>query len=71
MIHLPAKTKARLTALITQRNQAQVLLDGYNRTIEEVITTARELLDVPDQWTIADIEQGFMAPPSPPTSSPE
>jgi hypothetical protein len=67
VIQLPPKTKARLTNLIQQRNQAQIVVTGLNSTIEEVVAATRELMDIPDTWTLDDIEKGFIAPAAPPS----
>jgi hypothetical protein len=64
---LPPKTKARLANLIQQRNQAQIVVSGLNTTIEEVVATTRELMDIPDTWTLEDIEKGFIDPAPPPS----
>lgn len=66
-IQLPPKTKARLLALISQRNQAQAVLDTTGRAIDAVVDTARELMNIPDDWTMDDIDQGFLPPHTPPT----
>ena len=63
---LPPKTKARLANLIQQRNQAQIVVGGLNSTIEEVVGATRELMDIPETWTLDDIEKGFIAPAPPP-----
>jgi hypothetical protein len=67
VILLHPKTKARLTNLIQQRNQAQIVATGFQTTIDEVLATARELMDIPETWTLEDIEKGFIAPAAPPS----
>ncbi len=67
VIQLPPKTKARLTSLIQQRNQAQIVATGYQATVDEVVAATRELMDIPETWTLDDIEKGFIAPAPPPS----
>jgi len=51
-IPVPPASLARLEQLITQRN----VLDGQ---IDAIITTLREVLHVPDNYSIGDIRRGF------------
>ncbi len=60
---LPPKTKARLVSIIQQRDKAQAVVAGLNTAIEEVVATARELMDIPDDWTLTDVDRGFVPPP--------
>lgn len=59
---LPPKTKALLTGLVAQRNELQTALNGIDASINNVLATARELMDVPTDWTIGEIELGFVPP---------
>lgn len=54
-IQLPPQTQERLQQLILQRDSAAA-------HIQQILQTAKELLDVPDDWTIANINVGFMPP---------
>lgn len=67
-ITLPPKTKARLAQLIAQREKLQAALTGTVQTIEEVVATAKEIMNVPDDWQIEDLEVGFVAFDPPPTA---
>lgn len=54
-IKLPQPTLTRLTELIRQRDMVTALIDN-------TIATAREVLEVPDDWTISDVRVGFVGP---------
>lgn len=56
-IQLPDKTRERLENLIRSQQEAQRLIDA-------IVATARESLDVPDDWMIGDVRAGFVAPES-------
>jgi len=60
---LPPKTKETLIGLVSRRNELQAALDATNGAINAAMSIARELLDVPDDWVIGEIEKGFMPPP--------
>ena len=55
VIPLPPKTRERLAELIRQRDVVTALIDT-------TIATAREALEVPDNWQIADVQTGFVPP---------
>jgi len=57
IIALPERTRERLAELIRQRDITGALIDT-------TIMTAREAMDVPDDWTINDVRVGFVAPQS-------
>ena len=54
-IQLPEKTRERLENLIRSQQEAQRLIDA-------IVATAREAMDVPDDWTIGDVRAGFVGP---------
>ena len=54
-IQLPDKTRERLENLIRSQQEAQ-------RLIDVIVATAREALEVPDDWTISDVRAGFVGP---------
>jgi hypothetical protein len=54
-IQLHDKTRERLENLIRSQQEAQ-------RLIDVIVATARESLDVPDDWTIGDVRVGFVGP---------
>ena len=54
-IHLPQPTLTRLTEYIRQRDMLTALIDT-------TLATAREAMDIPDDWQISDVRAGFVAP---------
>lgn len=54
-IAIPDKSRAVLEQLIEQRDRIGI-------QIEAVIMGVRTALDVPDDWQIASLAQGFVAP---------
>ena len=52
---LPPATAARLERLLTERQSLQAIIDA-------TVITAREAMDVPPDWTLADLRTGFTAP---------
>jgi hypothetical protein len=54
-IALPEKTQERLENLVRTQQETQ-------RLIDTIVATAREALNVPDDWTISDVRVGFVAP---------
>ena len=63
---LPPKTKETLIGLVSRRNELQAALDATNGAINAAMGIARELMDVPDDWVIGEIDKGFMPPPPAP-----
>ena len=55
-ITLPPATVARLEALITQQQ-------AIGAVIEATIATLREALDVPAEYQLRNVHEGFTAPP--------
>jgi hypothetical protein len=54
-VQLPPRTLERLSELLRQRDVTTALIDT-------TITTAREALEVPDDWDIRDVRVGFVSP---------
>jgi len=54
-IALPAATAARLEALIAQGQ-------ALNAVIEATVATAREVLEVPEDYQLRNVREGFVAP---------
>lgn len=54
-IPLPKPTLERLTEYIRQRDMMTALIDT-------TLATAREVLEVPDDWQISDVRVGFVGP---------
>lgn len=69
-ISLPAKTKAILEKKLANRASLQALLQAENQSIDELIEVARDVLNVPEGWTIQSTDQGFMAPAIQPADAP-
>ncbi len=56
IIPLPPKTAATLRDLVTSQRTLQAQIDA-------IVNTARDLLNVPDDYMITDIGAGFVPPP--------
>ena len=54
-IQIPPKTQERMARLITAAQSIQSELDAIQMTL-------REALDVPDDYTLRDIREGFVPP---------
>lgn len=54
-IALPEKTQERLENLVRAQQETQ-------RLIDVIVATAREAMDVPDDWQISDVRVGFVGP---------
>lgn len=63
---IPPKTKARLTTLIAQRDQLQTALNGVQVSIEGIVDAMRETMNIPEDWTLDNLDRGFVAPPETP-----
>ena len=57
VIALPAATADRLEGLLVQR-------EALNAVIEATIATLREALDVPAEYQLRNVHEGFVAPPA-------
>lgn len=55
-IALPERTRARLEALLKQREQ-------INSVIDATVLAVREALEVPDGYVLRSLDEGFVAPP--------
>jgi hypothetical protein len=71
VILIPPKTKAKLTALIAQRDQLQVALNGVTSNLENIVDAMRETMNVPETWRLDNLDAGFVAPPEEPADAPE
>ena len=58
VIPLPPKTQATLQNLINGQRTLQAQIDA-------IVNTARDLLSVPDDYTIDNIDVGFVPPAQP------
>jgi hypothetical protein len=61
-IALPTKTRAIIERALTEQQTMQALLQQQQQRINDLVETARELLDVPADWRIESTAVGF-APP--------
>ena len=62
VIALPARTRAILEAKLKEQAALQAMLQQQGQAINELIEAAREMLDVPDGWTLENTGVGFAAP---------
>lgn len=53
---LPARTVTRVQEWLRQKQELQAMIDA-------TLLASREALNVPDEWLIRDITEGFVAPP--------
>ena len=61
-IALPARTRAILEGKLREQATLQALLAQQGQAINELIEAAREMLDVPGGWELANTGVGFVAP---------
>ena len=61
-IALPARTRAILEGKLREQATLQALLAQQGQAINELIEAAREMLDVPAGWELANTGVGFVAP---------
>lgn len=54
-IAIPPKTRERLALLIKER-------DALNARIDDMVTAAQEMLQVPDGCQIRSLDEGFIVP---------
>ena len=67
-IALPARTRAILEAKLKEQAALQAMLQQQSQAINELIEAAREMLDVPADWTMENTGVGFVAPPAQPAA---
>ncbi|MCB9172802.1 MAG: hypothetical protein H6637_07795 [Ardenticatenales bacterium] len=60
-IALPARTRAILEAKLKEQAALQAMLQQQSQAINELIEAAREMLDVPDGWTLENTGVGLAA----------
>ena len=68
VIALPARTRAILEAKLKEQAALQAMLQQQSQAINELIEAAREMLDVPADWTMENTGVGFVAPPAQPAA---
>ncbi len=68
VIALPARTRAILEAKLKEQAALQAMLQQQGQAINELIEAAREMLDVPADWTLENTGVGFVAPAAQPAA---
>lgn len=61
-IGLPRRTREILEGKLREQATLQALLQQQGQAINELIEAAREMLDVPAGWELANTGVGFVAP---------
>ena len=61
-IQLPRRTREILEGKLREQATLQALLAQQSGAINELIEAAREMLDVPAGWELANTGVGFVAP---------
>ena len=61
-IALPLKTRETVRTLVAERATLQALLEQNDRSINNMLEAAREMLGVPEGWEITNTAVGFVAP---------
>ena len=61
-IGLPRRTREILEGKLREQATLQALLAQQGQAINELIEAAREMLDVPAGWELANTGVGFVAP---------
>ena len=61
-IQLPRRTREILEAKLREQATLQALLQQQGQAINELVEAAREMLDVPAGWELANTAIGFVAP---------
>ncbi len=61
-IGLPRRTREILESKLREQATLQALLQQQGQAINELIEAAREMLDVPAGWELANTGVGFVAP---------
>ncbi len=67
-IQLPRRTREILEAKLREQATLQALLAQQGQAINELIEAAREMLDVPAGWQLANTGVGFVAPAAQPAA---
>ncbi len=62
VIPLPVRTRAILEKKLANKSALMALAKAEEQSINDMIEAAREMLGVPDSWTIKSTEAGFVAP---------
>lgn len=63
-IALPPKTRETIRNLVAERATLQALVEQTDKSINNILEAAREMLGVPEGWEIKNTSIGF-APPTP------
>lgn len=61
-IALPPRTRSIIEKKLSNKASLMALANAEEQAINDLIEAAREMLGVPDSWTIKSTEAGFVAP---------
>lgn len=64
-IPLPERTRALIDAALQEQQNLQAMAQMQQKRINDLLEAAREMLDVPDGWTIESTSAGFHPPAQP------
>jgi len=61
-IQLPERTRALIDTALQEQQNLQAMEQLVRRRIDDLLEAAREMLDVPDGWSIESTSSGFRPP---------
>ena len=64
VIPLPPRTRGIIEKKLSNKAALVALVQAEEKSVDDLIAAAREMLGVPDGWTIQSTETGFVAPPA-------
>lgn len=69
---LPQHTKTLIAETMRELETLQALVAEKQRRVQMLVAAAREMLNVPEDWSIYSVEEGFVPPqrPEPPVTPP-
>ena len=62
---LPERTRALIDAALQEQQNLQTMAQMQQKRINDLLEAAREMLAVPDGWTIESTSGGFRPPAQP------
>lgn len=62
VIPLPPRTRGIIEKKLSNKAALVALVQAEEKSVDDLIAAAREMLGVPDGWVIQNTEQGFVAP---------
>lgn len=69
-IPLPPVVNIRMSRIAGERDTLRAGVDGKNATLRELAELTRELLGVPADWVLKNLDVGFEPPPAKPAEPP-